>query len=214
MTFLEQAIQLSNEGVVSLSEGDNVRAVEVLAESIKLFKSEMVTRSSKQDLDKSAYSNAGGDFKTVEVPDMDSEEHCVAFNQAIHLPCELEDNDANVQMCSATVIFNLAIAHHHQFLGTDKSKKDKAIKLYSMVLKLLEDVDQRNKTAMVVKLATINNLAHIRFTSGDYESARSDMDQLSGFMRHVNQTVLEEPEVQGLLMNVLMVRTPRVAPAA
>ena len=83
-----------------------------------------------------------------------------------------------------------------------------------MVLKVLDDSLIEFKAAITVKLATINNLTQIRFAKGDYEQAREGLDHLAGFLRIANGEVLAEPQVAGLLMNVLMFRAPKVAAAA
>jgi hypothetical protein len=92
----------------------------------------------------------------------------------------------------------------------------KAEKLYAMVLKLVDDGACHMRIAVVVKLASINNLSQIRHAKGDYEHAREGLDQLSSFLRRTNQALFEEPQVQGLLMNALLLKasSTKVAPAA
>jgi hypothetical protein len=112
------------------------------------------------------------------------------------------------------VIFNLALAHHHVAITSDAGYLPKAEKLYAMVLKLLDGAALYMRTAVVVKLATINNLSQIRFENGDFEPAREGLSHITSFLRQANNALLEEPEVLGLLMNVLLLKAPRVAPAA
>ena len=75
-----------------------------------------------------------------------------------------------------------------------------------------------NRVAAIAKLASINNLSQIRFDCGEYELAREGLDRLSTFFvrasGNTNNAMLENPEMQCLLMSVLLLKALVIAPAA
>jgi hypothetical protein len=208
MPLFEQAAQLNNAGVTALLEGDQDTAITFMTKSIKMMKQEL-TKSSLAGSHKSKHSDQ--EAHTVELHDMDTE--TIVFNQAIRIQTDGPEDEIEINVCSAAVIFNLALAHHHKSSSTGEvAYLSKAEKLYSMVLRVLNDGASR--TANLVKLASINNMFQIRFANGDYEQASEGLSHVISFMRYANYSEFEEPKVQGLLMNLLLLKAPRVAPAA
>ena len=215
MSLFQEAAQLNNRGVVALIEGDDKFAIEAMTKSIKMIKQELAKPSAGLTDFKASSSEEGPELRTVEIPDMaSSDEQHEVFNHAIHIPYNGDESELDFHVYSAAVIFNLALAHHRMGINGDKACHEKSLKLYKMVLKVLDDTLISFRTAVTVKLATINNLAQIQYAQGDFDDAREGLSHLAGFLRIANGDVLAEPQVQGLLMNVLMLRAPKVAPAA
>jgi hypothetical protein len=220
MDIFAQAARLNNQGVTALLEGDNKAAVAALTRSIKIMKQELSKPTENVDLTKSAHCSSDDcEHSTVELPGFQGGQDSYIFADAIKIPEHAGDQTViDIQIYSAAVIFNLALAVHREGNTIDNaSPMAKAQKLYSMVLKVLNNQYMNNRVAIVVKLAAINNLSQIRFDCGEYELAREGLDHLSTFMRtsdSTNNAMLEEPEMQGLLMNVLLMKAPVIAPAA
>lgn len=215
MSLFQQAAELNNQGVIGLIEGHNSSAIDSMTKSIKLMKQELAKCTSDISSCLKSTSPARTELSTVEIPDMESsDDNHEVFNQAIHIPSTGDESDLDIHVYSAAVIFNLALAHHRLGMQGDDVYQQKALKLYTMVLKVLDDSLIEFRAAIMIKLATINNLTQIRFTKGDYDQAREGLDHLAGFLRIANGEVLAEPQVAGLLMNVLMFRAPKVAAAA
>ena len=214
MSPFEEAAHLNNQGVIALTEGDDAFAIDAMTKSIRMMKEELA-KPTTDAIDNKLNVSCEPELRTVEIPDMDSsDEHHEVFNQAIHIPCDGDESDLDIHVYSAAVIFNLALSHHRQGLHGNLVSQAKALKLYNMVLKVLDDSMFQFRTAVMVKLATINNLAQIQFANGNYEEAKDGVYHLASFLRIANGDVLAEPQVQGLLMNVLMFRAPKVAAAA
>jgi hypothetical protein len=211
MSLFEQAVQLNNEGVAALLQGEEETAINAMAKSIKMMKQELTKSSSAGSHTSKQHSDQ--DAHTVELPNMDTE--TIVFNQAIRIPTDGPQDDINIHVCSAAVIFNLALAHHHKASKTGEvAYLAKAEKLYALVLRVVDDASSR--TAVLAKLASISNLSQIRFAKGEYEQAQEAVNQLSSLMRRrgASQDLFKEPQVQGMLMNALLLKPPRVAPAA
>jgi tetratricopeptide (TPR) repeat protein len=210
-TIFEQAARLNNEGVTALSNGDNQTAIDKLTQSIKWMKQELSKPGAdlRRMKSKNTVYEEEEATQTVEIPEVDS---AIAFNQAITIPSTTatsgnDEHGLDIHVYSAAAVFNLALALQH------KGEEKKAERLYIMVLKLLLNDHCHLRIAVLIKLASINNLSQIRFANGDFENAREGLDQLSGFLRRA-AWIFEVPEVQGLLMNVLLLKAPKVAPAA
>jgi hypothetical protein len=146
-------------------------------------------------------------------------QECYIYNHALSF--SLEDvsnmNENFNHVCCAVIIFNIALTHHRAG-GRNGNKRcsHRAAGLYNMVLRLLRHAATQG-TSRVLKLAALNNLSQIRFEQGDYAQAVQGMDQLRALMKGVqeaDQPELENDELQGLIMNVLFLKAPKVAPAA
>jgi hypothetical protein len=213
MSLFQQAAQLNNDGVDSLLNGDQRTAIKLMGESIKCMKVAISAIGSSSTAAPSTCYSSINDTRTVEIPSMESSD-TIVFNQAIKLPDKDEaraPDELEVNVFTSAVIFNLALAHH--FLG-DENSMARAEKLYATVIKLLKGDSLHIHTALIVKLACINNLSQIRYSHGNYKGAREGLSQVSGFIKQNGGVMLEGPDVQGLLMNVLLLKPPTVASAA
>jgi hypothetical protein len=210
---IESAILLNNQGVALLLSDNDVDAVDALTQSVKLMKQELLKLSNGENT--TASRNIA--YSTVEFPGMDDGKNYI-FSQAIALSQVLEfiPNECDIRIYSAVVIYNLALGQHAVGKRGDEVCLVKAEKLYAMVLKLLEDPSCKNRMSVVVKLASINNLSQLRFERGDFELAREGLAHVSRFLRtsQASGPFMDEPEIQILLMNVLLLKAPKIAPAA
>jgi hypothetical protein len=217
MSLYQQAASLNNEGIIALLEGDQSSAISSMAKAIKLMKTELSSLDASRMSCSNNSTNSGTEqsTQTVEIPVMESS-NTMVFNQAFRLPMDVElPNELNINVFSCAIIFNLALIYHFQADSGDAMLMTKTEKLYSMVLKLLDNNSLSLRTALIVKLACINNLSQIRYAKGDYKNAREGLRQVSCVMRQSsNQAMFEEPQIQGLLMNVLLLKAPKVAAAA
>jgi hypothetical protein len=215
MDFFAQAARLNNQGVTALLEGDDKAAVVALTQSIKMMKQAM-SKPSNSDMKKSATLSDDCEHSTVELPGFQGDLESYLFTEAITIPENGDQSELDTQIYSAVVIFNLALPVHREGKNGKIESMVKAQKLYTMVLKILNN-QCMNRVAVIVKLASINNLSQIRFDCGEYELAREGLDHVSAFMRasgNANNAMLEEPEIQALLINVLLLKAPVIAPAA
>ena len=120
----------------------------------------------------------------------------------------------HLHMYSAVLLFNLAMTHHQMANIGIASCISRAEKLYASSLKVLENTSFQMRTAFLIKLGSINNLAILCVDNGDYEMASAGLRQISGCIINSADALLEEPEVEALLRNVLLLRVPEAAPAA
>jgi len=83
-----------------------------------------------------------------------------------------------------------------------------------MVLRILDDSLVHCGTAVMIKLATINNLAQIQLSNGEDDAADEGLRRLTVMVRLASVEVLTEPALECLLYSLLSARSPNVAAAA
>jgi hypothetical protein len=279
MSVFEQAATLNNEGVMALMDHNEKQAVASLTNSIRLMKSELSKPNADQ---KDGPFSSSFELPTnlVELPRplqekqqtfiFDDEDEQAMFNHAITIPLsafseeQQVPSDLDLNIYSAAVVFNLALAHQQLALrhksdrrrrrgSVDSSSVDsdcsyqclytvnrnKAEKLYTVILKLLQDTAcSQIRTGVMVKLAAIHNLHWIQYLKRDEEFSSSSttnnaanevpslQQTLYRFVQGIRQqdpslarSFLEhDAQIQGLLMNVLWLKDqqapPKIAPAA
>mmetsp|Transcript_20281 Transcript_20281/g.49726 ORF Transcript_20281/g.49726 Transcript_20281/m.49726 type:complete len:216 (-) Transcript_20281:236-883(-) len=212
-SFFHEAARLNNEGVTALVEGDEGTSINLLMSTVKMMKQYIAAPEQAAALGSSSRESSScfRTFSTVEVSQAEFEEH-IYFRQAITMPTDEDvSSPLDVYVYSAAVIFNLALAHHIQ---GNKNARNKAEKLYATIMKLLDDRVGHMQSALLLKLACINNMAHIRFENGEFDQVQDGIGQLSALLKTTDEGLLEGAEVQGLLMSVLLFKKPKVAAAA
>ncbi|CAJ1937690.1 unnamed protein product [Cylindrotheca closterium] len=213
-SFFHEAARLNNEGVTALVEGDEDTSIKLLMSTVKMMKQYIASPDQAAALASSSSQQASScfrSFSTVEVTHAECDEH-IFFRQAIMIPSDGDDTTKlDLHVYSAAVIFNLALAHHIQ---GSKNSRNKAHKLYATIMKLLDERVGHMQSALLLKLACINNMAHIRFESGEFDRVQDGLGELSALLKTTDEVLLEGAEVQGLLMSVLLFKKPKVAAAA
>ncbi len=128
------------------------------------------------------------------------------------------DLDIFLHVHSAVVIFNMALAHHR--IGKSTGKRvflEKAVLFYDMCIELLENCDEQTGSARLIELASLNNASLIRIEFGDHSVARRGLDLLSVLLVRADSEILaslNEEDVRGFLLNVMLLRHALAAAAA
>ena len=158
------------------------------------------------------------------------------FNQMFRIPHTEDDVAAtqDMRVYAGAVIFNLALAYHTQPQQQQQPGKsvEKAQKLYQMILKLLDPYQSGHEygyAGLMIQLACINNLSQL-YSDADRSVDTIDIDdvatELVRKLRSIVSSVdaaanndhemmfFEDTKLQGLLINVLMLKAPQVAAAA
>ena len=234
MEFIRHAARLNNEAVSLLVSGHNQSALQSLVKSIAVLK--RVSRKLIQMPSSSVTFNEEVSLP-IDSPDRQvvaptlcihfasspleqlDDRQCYIYDHALSLNLEQqEDTPINdvAQACCAVAIFNMALAHHRGCLLGDKKCLKRATMLYAMVVKLLRNNCSVTGTAGIVKLASINNLAQLRFSEGDFRQAREEMNHLSVLMQFTKsqEFLMVDCDLRAILLNVMFLRPPEIAAAA
>ena len=223
MSLFQQAARLNNKGIAALISGHHQLGVETLGQSIKVLKRLLIAPNMVTTDWQSSSSN---DISAVSLPMHQACRDSSIFNQAFEIPEDEEKTTLrDIRVYASAVTFNSALAHQ---LRGDRRCLEKAETLYQMSIKLLEcnSYQQDSCTSLVLQLASVNNLSlvHLDLSGDMYQCnnmATEAVRQVHGFVSMVRSNgsdgggiFLEDPLIQDLLMNVLLLKAPQVAPAA
>jgi hypothetical protein len=128
-----------------------------------------------------------------------------------------QDQDG-IAVFSAVVVFNMAIVFHQKSLLESDPFVTKALHLYESSVDLFSKISSRYDLSGTIALA-LNNKASLHFAGGDYESSDLELERLQSVMARAEysmstEAILQGSDFQGILMNLLMLRPPRIAQAA
>lgn len=237
MSLMQQAVDLNSHGVKLLSSKHRnyEGAVKAMSHSISLMKQELTTMAGSDHSTTSANVSevTSAAIKIVNLSEdaIGESDEDIVFNQAISISYKEGDHIAteqDIQVYSGAVIYNIALANHHQAIhqcyktkGLSVAAGKKAEKLYDTAIKLLSSRSFLNRSqeraSVLVQLACCNNLAQLRFHYGAEDSARECLDVASSILAMTDQSaalVFNEPVVQGLILSAFFLRTPPQLAAA
>jgi len=209
MSLFYQAAEQNTQGVHALVNGDATTAIQAMSESIKGLKISLA--SSPASPEACDEESSGLKVSAVKIPLLENE----LFSQAmVFSSVEATHGKSELNACAASVIFNLSLAYHIRSLRTNNSAlSHKAEKLYGMVIRLLDVSPCRSKQDILIRLGTINNLIQMRLQSNrSYEDIQKHAQSLTSCVHSLD--FLQEPQIQDLLVHVLLVQRPVVAVAA
>jgi hypothetical protein len=233
MKNIEHSVRLNNEAVSLLIRGNDRQAMESLKKAVSFVKGVVAKQGNVMDTtgasiapchskaksccdSKAAKEDAYVYHDSIPLSNL-ADRHCHIYSRALTITFDKLPSDLGraAQMCLAVVIFNLALSFHRQALRAKSKCLERAVSLYNMVIRLLRYSSLRG-TAGLVKLATINNVSQLRYEQGNYALAREGLDHLSSLVRvtTAKHPQLMDCELQGVIMNVLFIKAPVVAPAA
>jgi hypothetical protein len=166
----------------------------------------------------------------------DNDDHSILFHRAISFSAltATAPTPDEVVVCTTAVVFNLALCYHRKGIKSGRAVfTAKAEKLYSMALQLLgstsgssSNSNNNNNSTMsllglVLHLTSLNNLLGIQWEAGNYQHYHHQREGVLGLSRQflILNTIhtipwLQEVNVQGLIMNIMLLQPPQVAPVA
>jgi hypothetical protein len=181
---LRNALRLNNEGIMLLLENRDQEALVSFTESLKQVKG-LLAASEEDNTNGQTPAmsmNAVIHHSTSMIPNL-HDPSCFIYNSALMFSL-LDISDCtpsgdDIQVHTSVIILNIALAFHRRGLTGNSAFLLKAEKMYEMVGKILgnsEDGDQG--TALLVKIAAVNNLSQLRHGRGDYASSQEGFRRL------------------------------------
>jgi hypothetical protein len=180
------------------------------------------------EAEKNAYIGMDESFEDVSLPFCESTStvsglqglHGYVYDHGIMIPGNVsnEETEATISLYIAIVLFNLALASHCQgtALGRDALLK-KASVLYTLVVQLLNRCAMpEDASTTILTLLALNNKSQIHYDQCDYV-------QSIDCMKHISQIIgsgrgfhfaLNPDDLEGLMHNVMLLKTPSGAQAA
>jgi hypothetical protein len=226
MNSIKYACSLNNQGVELLVSGESARALTTFQSALViLFKKAAVneneaTTPSTDIMDVSCCDDASLPFcgSTSTVPGL-QDKHCYVYDHGIIITETANgESDEMLSLYTAIVFFNWAIASHCQgsALGLD-TLLNKASRLYSMSVKLLTRCAMpKDVSTTILTLLAKNNQAQIHYYQCEYVQSVDCMNNVLKIMGSVKglDSSLGYEDVEGLMLNVMLLSIPAAAPAA
>jgi hypothetical protein len=243
MNIFRAAVDLNNEGVSYLSNGNICLAGKSLTQSLILIKIQLLQVSNDHLQERTETSlppapvstcDAGSGFlekrgqmhvQKMSIPSMNDQDFFI-FNSAltISIPQDEETDESYYTLyllTSACIILNLALASHLQGRLLKKpSSLAKAASLYAYAVKLLGFTADNDAISFLIRSSAINNLSQISYVQADFRQVKSLLNELSSlvFSSEINKSLFlrsaTDDEWQGVAMNIMRLGSFDNAPAA
>jgi hypothetical protein len=221
MNSIKHACSLNNQGVDLLVAGESSRAMKAFQTAVGLLKTavnEVDEKSACTEMDQSFDVSLPFCESTSSVSGLQGL-HCYVYKHGIMISGNVdEESEATISLYIAIVLFNLALASHCQgtALGRDALLK-KASVLYTLVVQLLNRCTMpEDASTTILTLLALNNQAQIHYEQCEYIQSVDCMEYIKKIMGGCRglHSALNHEDVEGLLLNVMLLSTPSAAKAA
>jgi hypothetical protein len=220
MNSIKYACSLNNQGVDFLVSGQSTRAIKAFQSAVGLLEqavndAERTSCTGMNLLSQEATQPFCESFSTVPgLQDM----HCYVYDHGIIITDTSKgESDEMLALFTAIVLFNLALTTHRQgILGSEKSLK-KASLLYSLAEKLLTRCTiPEDASTTILTLLALNNKAQIHYDQCEYLHSVDCMKTILKIMGSVQDLyfTLSHEDLEGILLNVVLLNPPTAAQAA
>lgn len=222
---LKQAIQANNEGVSFAMNGQDEQAVSSFSKSLRLFKQLLALGGEDEALTETFEPTCTLHSTTHELPQL-RDSGFFLFNSVVSLAQTTSFHPEDSHIYCSLIILNLAVLHHQKALGGETIAQRveglrRAERFYSMVTTILANNEDptifSQATAILAQMAALNNLAYIRVETGDFKGSCECFRMLAWLVNRARTDyadILNERDLEGMMLNVLMANRQSVAPAA
>jgi hypothetical protein len=227
MTHFNQVIQLNNDGTSLLVFGEEDLAIDKFKSALEIMKRGLAkrqTRTGSQDSHHISSDKSDGPVSCDSAPRLSPltlpcpvPEYSFVYSNALKLSrfCDyLVDSD--IKFLSAAIIFNMAMVYNIKGVRESSAiEQTRSLRLYEMCLALLENLNSRHMDSFLLRVACLNNMSQIAYEQGDFDGARLMLNNVQYLMSmNVKQTFFDEDDLQGFMLNVMLMHAPSAARAA
>jgi hypothetical protein len=218
---IKHACRLNNQGVDLLVSGDSSGAMSSLKMAMDILK-DAVNEANATSFDEVRNQvNAEAALPIYEsrltVPGLQGVP-CYVYNRGIMIARTTDEaSQEMISLYSAIVLFNMALTCHHEGrLGRETSLK-KASLFYSMTVQILNgNIVSSDVSATILTLLALNNKAQIHYDQCEYiqcDDCLKELPRILGTVQAIH-SILSQEDINGLLLNVMLMNTPTAAQAA
>jgi hypothetical protein len=217
MNSIKYACILNNKGVDLLVSGNSSSAVRSLKGAMRIFKKAVNGTTSCTGMNLSSEDDTlpfcESAFAVPGLHDM----HFFTYDHGIMLTTN-EESDEMLPIYSAVVLFNLALASHHQgrLHGHEKSLKHASL-LYGVAVKILSGSSMMNNmSTTILTLLALNNQSQIYDDQCEHIQSVDCLKAVSKIMESVEvlHFIISQEHLRGLLLNTMLLIVPTAAAAA
>jgi hypothetical protein len=218
MNSIKYACSLNNQGVDLLVSGELSKAITVFESAVGLLK-EAVQESSCFGMDQSCDVASLPFCESISRVAGLNGLHCYVYDHGIVIPGNCYgETEVIISLYIAIVLFNLALASHCEATALGRAKSlEKASVLYSLAVQLLASCAMPEITSTsTLTLLALNNKAQIHYDQCEYVQHTDCMKNVSKLLDNGNAfpSALKHEDVEGLLLNVMLLSAPSAAQAA
>jgi len=216
---LQQAIALNNKGVSFLASSDDDKALACFSRSLAIFRGIVCENDANKAKSECAPLQSYIHQDMVSLSPMPQTSFFL-LNTAVTFRPTSSVHQAHTHIYCATIIFNLALLYHRQNSARSLNKAEKFYEMAGKILNGKISLAFPTGTDLVLQLAVVNNLSHIKLLRGDIADAEEGLQSLAYFVGGISQMPVENPsmfdgnELDAMLLNILMVNRQRTAAAA
>jgi hypothetical protein len=220
MNSIKYACSLNNQGVDFLVSGQSARAIRAFQSAVGLLEKAV------NDAERTAYTVMEVSIQETTQPFCESvstvpglqDIHCYVYDHGIIITDTSNgESEEMLALYTAIVLFNWALTSHRQgILGSETSSK-KASLLYSLAEKLLSRCTiLENTPTTILTLLALNNKAQIHYDQCEYVQSVDCMKAILEIMGSVQglYSTLGNDDLEGILLNVILLNEPTAAQAA
>jgi hypothetical protein len=219
---IKHACSLNNQGVDLLISGDSLGAMSSFKMAVDILKEAAnEDANAVTSFDGLNQVNAEAALPICEsrltVPGLQGVP-CYVYNHGIMIvPTADEESQKMLSLYSAIVLFNMALACHHDGrLGHETSLK-RASRLYSMTVQILNgNIVPGGVSATILTLLALNNKAQIHYDQCEHIQCVDCLKEVPRILGSVQaiHSALSQEDIMGLQLNVMLMNTPTAAKAA
>ena len=222
MDILKLTCDMNQHGVHLLQGGQNQAALSTFQDALTSIKNvvngEVPSCPCAETPSPSPLRSKAG-FTVYESPSSLSLSYgdCYVYRRPLLIyPTPTQDTDAQLALHSAVILFNMALACHQIGRNGKESSLRRAATLYKMSTQLLLCPSQQGGgSCAVLALLALNNRAQILYELCDFDHSRGCLREIAKLIQTTRlQKSLPEKDLEGLLLNVMLLKTPSAAQAA
>ncbi|CAB9516447.1 expressed unknown protein [Seminavis robusta] len=188
MELIQHACSLNNAGAAYMASNNGGQGVKFLKKALIIM--EGISREEESDIIM-APSDGIAHFPFVEIPGLEEDEDTFyVYNRALVLDPPSDVSMTDLVFLNASILFNLALAfHQHGKVRCQEPMLRKAINLYDLAARLIEDLSS-SYGALVV--AALNNQAHIHRELCNFQDASQLLQQVHFLSGQVPEPPMED----------------------
>jgi hypothetical protein len=225
MNSINYACSLNNQGVDLLVSGESSRAMKFFQSALSLLKKaddeaggDKITSCTQ--INEVSCNDASPPFhgSSSTVPGLQSL-HCYVYDHGIMISGNVNgDTVKTMSLYIAIVLFNSALASHS--IGTTLGREQSLMKasvLYGLVAQLLATCTMPEDTSSSsLTLLALNNKAQIHYDRCEYVQSVDCMQQILKIIGSVHglHSALNHKDIEGLMLNGMLLSAPTTAQAA
>lgn len=221
-----QAIQLGNTGAERFAAGDLEGALEAFRLALSLVPAHRASLTRNTNAGPIAGTNSLGIsfLDSCQIPAEDDDEEPFVYDKPLLFSRVLPESQDGAAAFCGVVVFNMAllfdIRSDQKGLSPKWGDKSKALQLYEACIGLFSKTTPEIQNGLTsVMAAACNNKARICYECCDFVECHRELHRLQALVTLADRSpikgsFLEERDVQGMLLNLLLLCPPIVAQAA